>query len=161
MRLKKAESEARKLLSMLNLKDKSILELALAMLYLGEGAKGDDTSIGNSNPLILIFFINGLINVYGFDITKIRCELHLRADQNPRLIKEFWSETLKLPLSCFSSISVDKRTIGSITYPTYNGVCVLRCGNIAIQRKLLHLGRLFCEEIAHERAVSSVGRASD
>ena len=85
--------------------------------------------------------------------------MHLRADQNPILIKQYWSKELNIPLENFTSISVDKRTIGSSTYPTYNGVCVLRCGNIAIQRRLLYLARNFCKEIAN-RAVSSVGRAS-
>ncbi|MBI2040376.1 hypothetical protein HYT18_04865 [Candidatus Microgenomates bacterium] len=148
IRLKEAEDQAKKLLSVINLKDKSILELALAMLYLGEGLKVNGTAMGNSNPLILKFFIKALIKLYGFDIKKIKCELHLRADQNPEKLRRYWSEELNLPVSSFTSISIDKRTIGSTTYPSYNGVCVLQCGNIAIQRRLVYLSRLFCEKIA-------------
>ena len=159
-RLKTAQEQALKVLSQINFKDKSIIELALSLLYLGEGFKmNGGTGMGNSDPLILRFFIKSLEECFNLNVNKIKCELHLRADQNPILTKQYWSKELNIPLENFTSISVDKRTIGSSTYPTYNGVCVLRCGNIAIQRRLLYLARNFCKEIAN-RAVSSVGRAS-
>ncbi|MBI2019755.1 hypothetical protein HYS95_03780 [Candidatus Daviesbacteria bacterium] len=107
-----AKSEAEEILSKLNLEDNSIIELALSMLYMGEGAKNGRTAIGNSNPLILKFFINALKKIYGLDITKIKCELHLRADQNPETMKKFWSKELNIPLSSFASVSHDKRTTG-------------------------------------------------
>ena len=151
MRLKTAENEAKNVLSIIDMGDKSILELTLAILYLGEGAKSDHTCIGSSDPLILKFFIKGLIKVYGFDVKRIKCELHLRVDQNPNLVKEYWAKELNLSLSNFYSTSIDKRTAGSKTYPTYNGVCVLQCGNIAIQRRLLSLSRLFCEKVALDK----------
>lgn len=159
-RLKQAESEALDLLSKIDLKDKAILELALAMLYLGEGAKSNSTAMGNSNPLILKFFIVGLRELYDFDINRIKCELHLRADQDPESMKSYWSTELNLPLSNFTGFSIDKRTLGSVTYPSYKGVCILQCANIAIQRRLVYLSQIFCERIANSRAVSSVGRAS-
>ena len=71
MRLKTAENEAKNVLSIIDMGDKSILELTLAILYLGEGAKSDHTCIGSSDPLILKFFIKGLIKVYGFDVKRI------------------------------------------------------------------------------------------
>lgn len=103
--------------------------------------------MGNSDPLILKFFIKALTKCYEFDSNKINCELHLRADQNINTIKKYWSKELDIPLTSFRSISVDKRTIGSSTYANYNGVCVVRCGNIAIQRRLISLAKKFCNEI--------------
>ena len=160
LRLRTAQEEASIVLSKINTEDTSIIELTLAMLYLGEGLKNNATVLGNSNPLILKFFISALMKIYKLDIDKIKCELHLRADQNPLRIKKFWAKELNLPLSSFTSISIDKRTVGSPTYKTYNGVCILQCGNIAIQRRLIYLSKLFCEKLARERAVSSAGRAS-
>ena len=150
-RLRTAEIQALEILSQLNLKDRSVLELALSLLYLGEGfkAKGG-TGMGNSDPLILEFFIKSLEKCFNIDVKKIKCELHLRADQNPVLIKQYWSKELSIPLENFTSVSIDKRTIGSSTYPSYNGVCVLRCGNIAIQRRLVYLARSFCREVANQ-----------
>src|SRR3989344_2074977 len=48
MRLKTAENEAKNVLSIIDMGDKSILELTLAILYLGAGAKSDHTCIGSS-----------------------------------------------------------------------------------------------------------------
>lgn len=159
-RLKKAKEEANKVFLKIDLGSKIILELALSMLYLGEGSKSNATAIGNSNPLILKFFIEALKELYNFDVSKIKCELHLRADQDIDDAKKYWSRKLEISLKNFTSVSVDKRTQGSMTYPSYRGVCILQCGNIAIQRRLVYLSQIFCEEIADKRAVSSVGRAS-
>ena len=146
-RLKKAELEADNVLNSIKI-DKNSLDIALAMLYLGEGTKkGDITSVGNSDPLILKFFVEGIIKNYNFDRNKIKCELHLRADQNQNIIKKYWSTELNIPLCNFLATSFDKRTVGRKTYKDYKGVCIVRFGTVAIQRKLVYLSRKFCEKI--------------
>ena len=147
-RMKLAEFEASEILSKVDLSDKKIIELSLAMLYLGEGFKNNpSTGIGNSDPLILRFFLEIMLNLYHLDINKIRFDLHLRADQNPIAMKKFWSNKLNAPLKRFNQVSIDQRTKGIPTYSTYKGVCVVSCGNIAIQRKLIYLSRYYCEKI--------------
>lgn len=147
-RLRDAENQAVEILSNLDITNKSILDLSLAMLYLGEGSKTKNgTAMGSSDPLILKFFINSLLKNHSIDINKIKCALHLRADQNPQVLEKYWSKELGIPLKNFTSPSIDVRTKGRPTYPTYNGVCVINCGNIALQRKLIHLGRKFCEQV--------------
>lgn len=148
LRLAEAKRHALNIFSHIDTNNIVILELALAMLYLGEGVKTEQTAIGNSNPLILKFFICGIVKIYQFERNKIKLELHLRADQNPEVEKKYWAEELNFPYSSFSTISIDKRTVGSPTYPSYHGVCVLQCGNVAIQRRLVYLSKLFCEKIA-------------
>ena len=156
IRLAEAKKQANHIMSKINLKDESVIELALAMLYLGEGAKTQGTSMGNSDPLILKFFIACLTELYEIDLSKIKCELHLRNDQNPNELKNYWSRELKIPIKNIRAY-FDKRTIGSKTYSTYKGVCVVRCGNIALQRRMVYLGQRFCESISRSRAVSSAG----
>jgi hypothetical protein len=147
-RLRLAEAEADKTLEQINLPHGSVSELALAMLYLGEGFKKSlDTGIGNSDPTILRFFVAMLLNFYRVEKNKITCQLHLRADQDPNMIKKYWSEKLGLPLAAFQAVSQDKRTKGRPTYPDYKGVCIVRCGHVAIQRKLVYLSKKFCERI--------------
>lgn len=147
-RLQRAEEEAKIVLADLNTSDKRSLELALAMLYLGEGFKATvGLGIGNSDPVILRFFIATLSACYDFDKTKIKCELHLRADQNPIQMKKYWVRALCLPLSNFKTVTIDERTNGSRTYPHYKGVCALRCGSAAIQRRLMYLGTMFCKKV--------------
>ncbi len=147
-RIAKAKEEADQVLSNLNLKDKNIAELALAMLYMGEGIKSnDETGMGNSDPLVLKTFLCILRNNYNVDVKKIRCELYLRADQNEDEIKKFWANKLKLPMGNFKYVNFDKRTAGTKTFSDYRGVCLIRCSNVAIQRKLLNISRRFCESI--------------
>ncbi len=163
-RIARASLAATETLRKLDLARNEIVELALAFLYLGEGAKkAIGTIMGNSDPLILKFFVFGLQKVYQVPLVDIKCELHLRADQNSETMKRYWSKTLGIPLVNFGASVVDLRTKGTTTYPHYKGVCVVRCSRVAIQRKLLYIARGFCEHVAAQksvRAVSSVGRAS-
>ena len=148
-RLDFAEREADKTISLLS-DNQEITELALALLYLGEGFKTTKTGMGNSDPLILKFFLTIMRNIYRVDIEKIRFELHLRADQNPEDMIKYWSKELNAPLNRFKNVSIDKRTAGSPTYPYYKGVCIVDCGTVAIQRKLIYIGRKFCEKVIKE-----------
>ncbi len=146
-RLKLAENEAEKVLFKIN-NDPENIELALAMLYLGEGfKKSAGTGMGNSDPLILKFFLHTLINIYHLDVEKMRFYLHLRADQDPEKMKKYWSKELNVPIHRFGKVSIDTRTVKTATYNDYKGVCMVNCANIAIQRKLLYIGRKFCEKI--------------
>lgn len=146
-RLKVAEKSADITLEKIKIKPE-IIELSLALLYLGEGfKKGTRTGMGNSDPLLLKFFLEIITNIYKINIENIRFELHLRADQNPGELKKYWAEKLNAPLHRFGSVSIDQRTLNKPTYPEYKGVCIIDCGNIAIQRKLVYIGRKFCENV--------------
>ena len=148
LRLAEAKRQALETLQTVDVSQKSILDLALAILYLGEGFKSaPQTALGSSSPLILKFFIKALYQVYNLDCRKIKCELHLRADQKSDLMKRYWSKELGIQLKNFTNVSIDVRTKGSVTYKHYKGVCVLQCGNSAIQRKLLYLAEEFCKKV--------------
>jgi len=135
----------------IDLNNISIIETALALLYLGEGfKKSSKTGIGNSDPQILKFFLWTMLNVYKLDINKIRFDLHLRADQDEMLMKKYWSKELQVPLHRFTYVVRDSRTKGRTTYPGYKGVCVVDCGNVAIQRKLVYIGRKFCDKVVND-----------
>lgn len=146
-RLKIAENEANKTLARIKINN-DILELGLAILYLGEGSKKNcATSMGNSDPLILKFFLKSIQTIYNMPIEKFKFYLHLRSDQSPDLMKKYWSEELGVSMDSFKGVSLDKRTIKTKTYAHYKGVCVVSCGNVAIQRKLVYISRKFCEEM--------------
>lgn len=121
-RIKLAEGEADELLSNINF-DQEIIELSMALLYLGEGAKkSPTTSIGNTDPLILKFFLDVMINIYKVKIDQIRFDLHLRADQDIEEIRNYWSQKLNVPTTKFKYVTIDKRTLGRPSYPNYKGV---------------------------------------
>lgn len=146
-RLIEAKQQALSVLSQIDTHNRHTLELALSMLYLGEGDKTQQTSMGSSSPIILKFFIKALYTLYGLNIADLKCELHLRSDQKEKNIKQYWSNKLDIPYDNFQAYK-DKRTTKSKTYQSYKGVCVVRCGNIALQRKIVHLGQEFCKIVA-------------
>lgn len=148
-RMKLAEAMGLSLLNKIDISDKNITELVLAILYLGEGTKAKcETGMGSSDPLILKFFIGCLRKIYYVPEEKIKCELHLRADQNSQEMIEFWSNELNISKKNFTKPYLDKRTTGKMTYTSYKGVCLVRCGNVAIQRKLVYIAKHFCSKIA-------------
>lgn len=146
MRVLKAFTEAKNVVNKINFQDDSVLEIILAMLYWGEGAKtANRLLIGNSNPKLLKFFLDGVTRVYKLPRNSVRCALHLRADQNPREMKEFWSNVLQVPLECIREVYFDSRTKGSPTRPGYYGVCVIMYFNSHIWRRLIAFSQLVCE----------------
>ena len=160
-RLKKIETEAEDIVKRIDLSNSDLLALALSLIYLCEGFKGDETRLGNSDPLILKFFIVCLQTVFNVPTSKINCELHLRADQDEEAVKRYWSQELGIPLEQFNKTSFDRRTIGSSTFDGYKGVCVISCGNVAIKRKLIYLSRKFCEQTVNARLAQLVEHRLD
>lgn len=146
LRLQVAQDQALDTIEKLDMTPE-VLEVALAMLYLGEGAKNDRTSIASSDPMILRFVLAVVRMSYGITRKDVYCELHLRADQDPGETKEYWSRELGIPIENFRSCFHDQRTAGRKTYEHYKGVCVLYCGGVAIQRKLINLYNLFCARV--------------
>lgn len=124
------------------------LDLAFAMLYFGEGAKKNLTSIASSDPKILKFVLVVLRRNYGITPDMVRCDLHLRMDQNEDEMKQYWADQLGIPINRFTYVAFDSRTAGTTTYDHYKGVCLLYCRSIAIQRKLIYLYTLFCDKVA-------------
>jgi len=148
IRVANVEKSAKKMLDSLDMKETTFTELALAFLYLGEGSKNNDsTSIGTSDPRIAKFFVRCLMKIYDVPKEKIKCYLHLRADQNPEKLKRYWSRELGLLPSNFGKASLDKRTLGKPTYLHYKGVCLMGCGRVDIQRRLMYIANGFCEKI--------------
>ncbi|MDO8561399.1 MAG: hypothetical protein Q7S05_01070 [bacterium] len=148
-RMRRASDEAAQTIARIDFTDGAIAELALALLYLGEGAKRSVmTAIGNSDPLILRFFVRMLQRLYQIPPTDMKCELHLRSDQDAKKITRYWSRVLGIPTSNFGKPSFDQRTVGRPTYSHYKGVCIVRCSRVAIQRKLVYIATTFCSRIA-------------
>lgn len=92
-------------------------EIILAMLYWGEGFKGNDTStnstvdFANSDQKMVAMYINSLRAIYELDEKKFRVLLYCYSNQDiPRLIN-YWSKVTKIPKSQFSKpyVRVDSR----------------------------------------------------
>lgn len=130
--------------------DSKTRELALAMLYWGEGQKRDATSIANTDPQLLRFVLAVMRSNYSLTNNDFHCRIHGRADQAPDELISYWSKELKLPRRMFRGVLLDKRTRGKATFEAYKGICVLYFGNIAIQRKLKSIYNLYSRRVVED-----------
>lgn len=146
LRLLQAKQEALETLDKIELSG-PVLDLAFAMLYMGEGAKTDTTALASSDPTILRFVLKVLRLNYAITPEMIRCDLHLRMDQDGEKLTDYWAMQLNIPNKQFKYIAYDKRSEGKPTYDHYKGVCVITCHRVAIQRKLIYLYTMFCEKV--------------
>lgn len=122
------------------LRDKDILKMLLAILYLGEGTKWKSHSgliLGSSSPLIVKLYLKLLEVCYGIKSKTLKCRVSYRADQNLNQLQKYWSRAVQIPLKNFYKTLPDPRTIGKPTKKKdYKGVCVISGGSSAIQLEL-------------------------
>lgn len=115
-------------------------KLILSMLYLGEGAKTKGTqflSLGSSNPKIIKLYLVLLKNCFTIDRSKFRIRIQCRADQNIKVLENYWHNLTKISKKQFYPTYIDKRTIGSPTkMKEYKGVCTIHYFDRSIQFEL-------------------------
>lgn len=109
------------------LDDLRIAKIALAMLYLGEGAKNMRSRafmFGNSDPEVVKLFLKLFRQCYVVDESKFRCTLQCRADQDTGQLQRFWYTVTDIPLEQFYKPRIDPRSVGQVTSKLeYKGVC--------------------------------------
>lgn len=96
--------------------DKSITEIRAigAMLYWGEGYKGDDKNpaklvdFANSDPDMIKVFISFMRKSFYLDESKFRVLLYCYADQEVNSLIEFWSKTTCISRSQFTKPYIRK-----------------------------------------------------
>lgn len=115
-------------------------KIALAMLYLGEGAKRSGfrgLSLGSSDPNIILTYLGLLNKCYGLVPSRFKCRVSYRADQNIEELTKFWSQITGISINNFYKTKPDPRTIGKPTKKTnYKGVCVVFVAGAQIQLEL-------------------------
>jgi len=128
--------------------DLSVDELALAMLYLGDGSKtGSAVRLGSMNPDILKFFIWALKRLYDIEEQRLSCRLHLIEavrDRENQLI-QWWMERLNLPYNNFRRASYDMRSQVIRVTDDYHGVCVLTYSDIYLLQRILGLAKTYIQ----------------
>jgi len=107
------------------MKNDNVTKIALAMPYLGEGAKNRHGALlfGNSDPKIIALFLRGLRQSFPVDERKFRVTVQCRADQDIENLENFWFNVTKIPRSQFRKPQIDPRTKGK-PKPSYKGFAV-------------------------------------
>ena len=128
-------------------KKRDVAKIALAMLYLGEGAKWQShpgLHLGSSDPEIIKIYIKLLKKCYGISGEILRARISYRADQDLSKLTAFWSRMTKIPRHHFYKTKPDPRTIGKKTMKeNYRGVCQITCAGTEIQLQLDIIARMF------------------
>jgi len=102
--------------------DVSQQKLLLSVLYLGEGAKYDDS--------------------------KFRVRIQCRFDQNIRKLEDYWEKVTKIDRKQFYPTYIDKRTQGKPTLKKdYMGVCTIHYFSKEIQIELIFLADAIIKKI--------------
>lgn len=112
-------------------------------LYWGEGTKSNKTSIrvGNTDPDLIIKFIEFLRKCYQIDKNKLKYSLQIFNDMPKKKTVEFWCNKLKIkPFQLGKPVITPARSIGTYRNKTKYGVLIVYFNN----RKLRDI---ICNEI--------------
>lgn len=107
-----------------NLSEAILYGLGLG-LYWGEGTKSNKSSIrlGNTNPKIIVKFIEFLVMAYGIKRNKLKFGLQIFSDMGPKQAMKYWLNALDVSPSQFQRIVVTPaRSIGTYKNKTKYGV---------------------------------------
>jgi len=127
------------------------LKIALAMLYLGEGAKWKShsgLSLGSSDPHIILLYMALLKKCYSIETRALKCRISYRADQDINELEKYWSTVTAISRENFYKTKPDPRTKGKKTKKSdYKGVCVLTCAGAKIQLELEEITKLLYRKL--------------
>lgn len=92
--------------------------IAGLMLYLGEGAKRKSglLNIANTDPAVILFFLEWIDRCLGIKKGKVKIQLHLYENMNIAKEQKFWKNTLGVKDSQFYKSSIRKLQDSSFSY---------------------------------------------
>lgn len=124
-------------------------ELALAMLYLGEGAKRNSAvQIANTDPSILRFFLWALRHLYNIDERRLSFRLNLIEAARPyeENFIVWWCQQLNCAHEQFKKTQFDSRSHATHITDNYHGVCTANYNDLFLQQHILGLAHAYIRE---------------
>jgi transcriptional regulator with XRE-family HTH domain len=120
--------------------DNAVHELALAMLYLGEGDKtGNRIQIANVDPQILQYFLWAMEKLYQVERMQMSFRLHLveaaRSLESYLII--WWAKQLFCSPAQFKRTQFDKRSKYANITNDYHGVCTITYNDTYLYERLV------------------------
>lgn len=116
--------------------------ISISMLYWGEGDKSKNTAgLSNSNPYMLILFIDFLKRYYKCRDEDIRIKINARLNNGicKKEIEKYWLNKLCLPKSCLTKTTLNrhshfsqKKKVGKLPY----GTCRVQVYNTRIVQNI-------------------------
>lgn len=130
----------------------SSAKIALSMLCLAEASKSKTQSecftLGNSDPRIIKMFLILLQKCFDFQLTKVRCTVQCRADQDIQSLEKYWQDITGVPKKLFYKSRIDPRTVGKPTKKKgYMGVLRIDYLDKKVQLELESLAQLVYNQL--------------
>lgn len=125
------------------------LLMAGLALYWGEGSKVDwsKVAITNTDPNIIIFFINWLEKIFGVKKNKMKVVLQLYNDMD--IIKEinYWSKTIKIPKKQFIKPYIKNTKSMRVNHKGSfgHGTCAIMIYSVILKEKIMMQLKLLAE----------------
>jgi len=132
----------------------NIHELALAMLYLGEGAKRNSVvQIANTDSSILRFFLWALRQLYDIDEKRLSFRLNLieAARSREENFIVWWCQQLGCSREQFRKTQFDPRSHATHITDNYRGVCTASYNDLFLQQHILGLAHAYIQEKQNDR----------
>lgn len=112
-------------------------------MYWGEGQKkGNVVSLSNSDPRMVVFFVNWLERCFGLDRLsgKIKFNLQLYSDMDSEKEVDFWANNLDISVSLINKPFIKKSTYSGLSYWSFgHGTCRVVVGDVKIRLRILAL----------------------
>lgn len=105
-------------------------------LYWGEGTKANKTAIrlGNTDPNLIINFINFLVKICGVNKKDLKFGLQIFSDMKSNEAMKFWQEKLKVQTSQFQKVIITpSRGAGTYKKKTKYGVLTVNYNNTKLR----------------------------
>lgn len=134
----KAYQQGKEIASMIP-DNNAVHELALAMLYLGEGDKtGNRVQIANTDPEVLKYFLWAMEELYHISRSEMSLRLNLNEIARPHANKmiEWWAGILRCDVSQFQKTQFDNRSKSTHMTTDYHGVCTVTYGDTYLFERL-------------------------
>lgn len=117
----------------------AVEELALAMLYVGEGSKKRGTlRLANMDPRVIRYFLRAIRRLYPIDEARLSLRLHLAAAARPGETEhiEWWCQQLGCRSAQFRQTQFDLRRKDSPITADYHGVCIVTYNDTYLLERL-------------------------
>ena len=121
-------------------------ELAFALLYLGEGTKGQGkVQLASMDAAILRFVRWCLPALYGIDEGRLSFRLNLveRARRREKALIAWWARTLDVTPGQFAKTQFDKRSGTQQVSKEYRGVCTVTYNDTYLQQHILGVAQTY------------------
>lgn len=125
--------------------DNNTAKVFCGIIYGCEGSKypaSNCVHFTNSEPDLMVSFVNLLRNAYKLDESKWRVHLQIHNDQEFIKLAKYWSQILKIPLHKFYKPTITKAKEGKHR-TNYLGTCSVKYYDYKLQLKLIGIFEAF------------------